>query len=227
MKPHLKKYWVISDFNSEFLARMEHILHLYRLPYNPKEPLVCFDERPCVLIEDVLVPIGMKEGRVKKEHYAYKRNGTCSLLVAFEPLTGKRWVRIYEKRTKIEYAQFMDYLLGQFNDIDKLHLVQDNLSTHKKGAFYELFPARKAFEMAQKINFHFTPVKASWLNMVEIELSVLARKCLNRRIPNLEILASEIKQLVKERNDASATINWQFSINKARNKLSKFYKNSV
>jgi len=223
LKPHLKKYWVISNFNAEFLARMEHILHLYKLPFNAQEPLICFDERPCVLIEDTLVPLPMKAGKPQKQHYGYKRNGTCSLLVAFEPLTGKRWVKVFEKRRKIEYAQFMSYLSDQLKDAKKIHLVQDNLGTHTKGAFYETFPARKAFKMAQKFEFHFTPVKASWLNMVEIELSVLARQCLNRRIPSIEILTSEIKQLVKERNEVRATINWQFSISIAREKLRKHY----
>ena len=223
MKPHRKKQWILSNFNAEFLARMEQILHLYNLPYNAQEPLVCFDERPCVLIEDTLIPLPMKSNQPQREHYGYKRNGTCSLLVAFEPLTGKRWVQVFEKRTKVEYAKFMSYLLTQFKDVKKIHLVQDNLSTHKKGAFYETFPARKAFKMAQKIEFHFTPVKASWLNMVEIELSVLARQCLNRRIPTIEILTSEIKQLVKERNEVCATVNWQFSVNKARVKLRKYY----
>lgn len=227
MKPHLKKQWVISKINSEFLARMEHILHLYNQPYNGKEPLICFDERPCVLIEDTLVPLAMKAGKTKKEHYGYKRNGTCNLLVAFEPLTGKRWIQVYKKRTKVEYAKFMKYLLDQFKDVRKINLIQDNLSTHKKGAFYEAFPAEKAFHMAQKIDFHFTPVKASWLNMVEIELSVLARMCLNRRIPSIEILTSEIKQLVKERNEVCATVNWQFSVNKARVKLHKHYLENI
>ena len=223
MKPHLKKYWVISNFNAEFLASMEHLLHLYQLPYNPQEPLVCFDERPCVLIEDTLVPLPMKAGKPQRQHYGYKRNGTCSLFVAFEPLTGKRWVKVFEKRRKIDYAHFMSYLSGQFKNTKKIHLIQDNLGTHTKGAFYEAFPAQKAFKLAQNFEFHFTPVKASWLNMVEIELSVLARQCLNRRIPTIEILTSEIKQLVKERNEVNATINWQFSIEKARNKLQKHY----
>lgn len=226
MKPHLKKQWVISKVDAEFLARMEHILHLYNQPYNAAEPLICFDERPCQLIEDTLSPIPMKSGRVKRQHYAYKRNGTCALLVAFEPLTGFRMIQVTEKRTKVDYAQFMEKIKQHYHKAATIHIVQDNLSTHTKGAFYEAFSAKKAFEMAHKFEFHFTPVRASWLNMVEIELSVLARMCLNRRIPSIEILTSEIEQLVKERNLDQAKVNWQFTIDKARSKLNKHYFNN-
>ena len=227
MKPHLKKQWVISKFDAEFLARMEHILHLYHLPYNPAEPMICFDERPCQLIEDVLSPLPMKAGRVKRQDYGYKRNGTCSLLVAFEPLKGLRIVEVVEKRTKVEYARFMNRLIEQYSDAQCIHIIQDNLSTHTKGAFYEAFPATMAFEMARKFQFHFTPVKASWLNMVEIELSVLARMCLNRRIPSIEILSAEVEQLVKERNESGASVIWQFTVQNARAKLRKHYINNI
>lgn len=202
---------------------MEHILYLYDLPYNPEEPLICFDERPCVLWEDTVVPLTMKPGQPERQHYGYQRNGTCCLLVAFEPLTGQRWIQVVEQRTKIEYAQFMNYLIQQHKQAKKIHVVQDNLSTHTKGAFYKAYPAQEAFKMAHKLEFHFTPVKASWLNMVEIELSVLARMCLNRRIPSIQTLTSEIEQLVKERNEACATINWQFTVPKARIKLQNRY----
>lgn len=209
--------------DGEFIARMEHILHLYHLPYNAKEPVICFDERPCQLIEHILAPLPMKPGKSKRQDYGYKRNGTCSLLVGFEPLAGYRFVQTKDKRTKLEYAKFMHQLIQQYPQAKCIHIVQDNLSTHTKGAFYEAFPADVAFQMAQKIKFHFTPVKASWLNMVEIELSVLARMCLNRRIPSIEILSAEVEQLVKERNQARATVNWQFTVNDARLKLNRHY----
>lgn len=227
MKPHLKKQWVISKFDAEFIARMEHILHTYNLPYNPDEPVICFDERPCQLIEDVLAPIPMKKGRSKRQHYSYKRNGTCCLLVAFEPHTGFRMVQVMQRRTKMEYAQFMQKVFLKYTKAKRIHIVQDNLSTHTKGAFYEAFPAKEAFVLAQKFHFHFTPVRASWLNMVEIELSVMARMCLNRRIPTIEILTSEIEQLVKERNESQATVNWQFSVSNARKKFEKYYFNKT
>lgn len=223
MKPHLKKQWVIAKVDAEFIARMEHILHLYHLPYNPKEPVICFDERPCQLIGEVLNPLAMKPHRPKRQHYGYRRNGTCCLLVAFEPLTGQRIIEVREKRTKIEYAQFLQKIALHYPKAQTIHLIQDNLSTHTKGAFYQAFDADIAFKLAHKIQFHFTPVKASWLNMVEIELSVLARMCLNRRIPNIQLLRREVEQLVKKRNEANAKVNWQFTVNKARQKFQKFY----
>lgn len=223
----MKKQWVISKLDAEFIARMEHLLYLYHLPYDPQQPIICFDERPCQLIEDILVPVAMKPGQAKRQHYAYKRNGTCCVLLAFQPLTGYRMVQVVERRTKVEYAQFMQQVVQKYPKAKRIHIIQDNLSTHTKGAFYEAFPASKAFELAQKTQFHFTPVKASWLNMVEIELSVLARMCLNRRIPSKELLTTEVEQLVKERNEAKATINWQFSVDVARLKLKKHYFNNI
>lgn len=202
---------------------MESILHLYKLPYDVNHPVVCFDERPCQLIEDVVQPLAMKPGKSRKEHYSYDRRGSCCAFVAFQPLKAFRMVEVSQKRTKIQYAQFINKLAEQFPQAKTLHIIQDNLSTHTKGAFYEAFPAQKAFELSQKIQFHFTPVRASWLNMVEIELSVLARLCLKRRIPSIEILTSELKQLVKERNLNQDTVNWQFSINQARNKFENRY----
>lgn len=206
---------------------MEWILHLYHLPYNPTEPVICFDERPCQLIREVLQPLPMKSGRVLREHYSYKREGTCCALVALEPLRGFRMVEVFEKRSKIEYALFMKAIAEQYPEAKTIHLIQDNLSTHTKGAFYKAFPAKEAFELAQKFQFHFNPVKASWLNMVEIELSAIARLCLNRRIPEIDILTDEVKQLVKERNRDQVKINWQFTVDKARDKFESRYFNSV
>ena len=188
---------------------MEWILHLYHLPYNPREPVLCFDERPCQLIREVLQPIPMKRGRVARQHYGYKREGTCCALVALEPLQGFRMVEVYEKRSKVQYAHFLNMIAQQYPQATKIHLIQDNLSTHKKGAFYKAFPPEEAFVLANKFQFHFTPVKASWLNMVEIELSAIARLCLNRRIPEMSILTKEVKQLVKERNRDQIKIHWQ------------------
>lgn len=227
MKPHLKKQWVISRIDEEFIARMEHILYLYDLPYNAKQPVICFDERPCQLIGDILAPLPMKPGKAKRQDYQYERHGTCCLLVAFEPLTGQRLAQVEVKRTKVEYAHFMKQILEHYPQAECIHIVQDNLGTHTKGAFYKAFSPDVAFQMAQKMKFHFTPVKASWLNMVEIELSVIARTCLNRRIPSIDILRAEVEQLVKERNQARATVNWQFTINDARLKLGKHYTSNI
>jgi hypothetical protein len=205
---------------------MDDVLQLYALPYNEQYPVICFDERPCQLLDDVYIPLPMKKGQVKRQHYGYKRMGTCSLLVAFEPAVGKRFVQVVEQRSKREYADFMNNLAKQYPNANRIIIIQDNLSTHKKGAFYENLPTDEAFQLAQLFEFHFTPVGASWLNMVEIELSVIARQCLNRRIPTVEKLTKEVTQLVNERNNHSATVNWQFSRQIAKEKLANWYNNA-
>jgi hypothetical protein len=223
LKPHLCKQWCIARVDGEFLARMDNVLQLYALPYNEQYPLICFDERPCQLLGDTHGPLPMAEGRSKRQHYGYERKGTCSMLVAFEPGAGKRFVQVVEQRTKKEYAAFMSELAAQYPNAKRITIIQDNLSTHKKGAFYENLPANEAFQLAQLLDFNYTPVGASWLNMVEIELSVIAKQCLHRRIPTVEKLTSEVTQLVKERNEIKATVNWQFTRQKAQEKLAKWY----
>lgn len=202
---------------------MENILYLYDLPYDPCYPVICFDERPCFLIGDEIVPISMKPGRVKKEHYAYEKNGSCVVLSAIEPLTGKRLTGVFSQRRKIEYASFMKELAQLYPDAIQIRLVQDNLNTHNKSAFYQEFDAQEAFELSQKFDFHFTPKSASWLNMIEIEFSALSKQCLNRRIPDQELLEKEVMAWTKDRNEKAVKINWQFSIKKARKKLNRHY----
>lgn len=206
---------------------MEDVLHLYNQPYDAQRPLICFDERPCQLLEEVWQPLPMKMGKVKKQQYSYRRKGTCCLLVAFEPHTAQRWVWVVQQRTMKEYALFLAFIAAQHPGALTIRWVQDNLSTHKKGAFYGHLPAEKAFALAQLFEFHFTPVNASWLNMVEIELSVIARRCLKQRIASMEELTSAIDQLVKERNELKATVNWQFSIPLARKNLKRWYDSSL
>lgn len=204
---------------------MEQILWLYALEYDPKYPVLCFDERPCFLIGNTKTPIAMRAGKVTREHYAYQKNGSCALLAAIEPLTGKRIAKVYDRRTKKEYADFMNYLAQEYPNADKIRIVQDNLNTHSTSSFYQHFSAQKAFDLAQKMEFYFTPKSASWLNMIEIEFSALARQCLNARIPNKDLLEKKVLTLVKERNDKKIKINWQFSIDKARHKLKRHYLN--
>lgn len=196
---------------------------LYGLPYDPLHPVVCFDERPCFLIGDTLMPIPMKEGRPAREHYAYEKNGSCCLLMAIEPLTGKRLAMVCKQRRKHEYAQFMKQLAGLYPDAETIHLVQDNLNTHHGGSFYEQFPAHEAFVLQERFTFHYTPKGASWLNMVEIELSAISRQCLKRRIATQGELERQVLALVKEREQKGITINWQFSIEAARSKLNRHY----
>jgi hypothetical protein len=209
--------------DSLFISKMEQILWLYAQPYDEQYPVVCFDERPCFLMGDKVAPTAMQSGKVKREHYAYEKNGSCALLAAIEPLTGQRIVQVHQQRTKKEYCLFMQELASRYPNALKIRVVQDNLNTHNKGAFYENLPADKAFELAQKFEFYYTPKSASWLNMIEIEFSALAKQCLNRRIPSQKQLEEEILAIVKERNDKQIKIDWQFSIQKARNKLNRQY----
>ena len=202
---------------------MEHILWLYALPYDPLYPVVCFDERPCFLIGDIIDPIAMQSGKVRKEHYAYEKNGSCALLAAIEPLTGQRIAQVHPRRTKREFTLSFQALAAAYPKAKKIRVVMDNLNTHDFSAFYEHLPAEKAFALAQRFEFHFTPKSASWLNMIEIEFSALARLCLNRRIPTLEQLRTEVLALIEDRNRKQIKINWQFSIDRCREKLAKHY----
>jgi len=203
---------------------MEQILDLYALPYDERYPQVCFDERPCFLIGDVVEGLAMKAGRAAREHYAYEKNGSCALLMAIEPKTGKRLAQVREQRTKQDYAQFMKELAAQYPQAEKIRVVQDNLNTHNSSSFYETFSAAEAFALAQRFEFFHTPKKGSWLNMIEIEFSALAKQCLDRRIPTKQRLEREVTAIVKERAEKAIKINWQFSVAAARSKLNRHYR---
>ena len=202
---------------------MEDILHLYNQPFAEKRPIICFDELPVQLLGEVIMPLPMKAGQPQREDYEYERGGTCSLLVAFEPLTGRRIVETSQQRTKADYCRFMQRVSGLYPQAEKIVLVQDNLNTHKASSFYENLPPQEAFELAQRFEMHYTPKKGSWLNMAELELSALSRICLARRIPSIGELDREIQSLVKERNALGIKVEWQFSITQAREKLSRHY----
>lgn len=210
--------------NSQFLARMEQLLALYALPYDAQYPVVCFDERPCFLIGDHITGLEMKAGQAKREHYAYEKNGSCALLVAIEPLTAKREAQVFDRRTKQEYALFMRELAAQYPEAEKIRVVQDNLNTHSTSSFYESFSAEEAFRLAERFEFYYTPKSASWLNMIEIEFSALSKQCLNRRIATKEELTKEVMALVKEREEKAIKIDWQFSMESARGKLNRHYR---
>lgn len=202
---------------------MEDLLDLYEKPYDPAYPVVGVDERPCQLIGDVLTPLPCKSGSVRKEDYHYKRNGTCSVFVAVEPLRGFRLFWVRRQRTKEDYAKFMKLLAGCYPKAKTICIVQDNLNTHTIGSFYETFPAPEAHALAQRFEFHQTPKKASWLNMAEIELSALSKQCLDRRIPNIKMLAAEVKAFEKYRNKRKAKITWRFTTVDARLKMKSRY----
>jgi hypothetical protein len=202
---------------------MEQLLWLYQRPYDALHPVVCFDERPCFLIGDVLEPTSLRSGHVRREHYTYTKHGSCSLLAAIEPLTGKRLAHVKPQRSKKEYAFFLRDLARRYPKAVKIHLVQDNLNTHTFGALYEHFPPEQAFTLAQRFEFHYTPKCASWLNMIEIEFSAIARQCLKRRIPSMEQLTAEVLSLVRYRERKKIKISWQFSIQTARTTLNRHY----
>jgi len=209
--------------DSQFIARMEQLLWLYGLPCDPSFPVICFDERPCFLIGEAVAGLGMKAGQVAREHYAYEKNGSCALLAAIEPQTGKRLARVFDQRRKREYALFMKELADRFPKAEKIRIVQDNLNTHNLSSFYETFSAEGAFALSQRFEFYYTPKCASWLNMIEIEFSALSKQCLNRRMATKEELTKEVLSLVKEREEKAIKITWQFSIESARTKLNRHY----
>jgi hypothetical protein len=205
---------------------MEDVLHQYQLPYDPRHPLLCFDERPCFLIEDVGGILPMSPGKAKRYHYAYQKNGSCCVFLAFEPHTGFRYVEVRERRTAKDYAAFMQTLLGRYSPkAEAIRLVQDNLNTHTLGSFYEVLPPAEAFALAQRFEPHYTPKKGSWLNMAEIEFAALSKQCLDRRIPAVERLRGEVLAWAEQRNQDKTTVKWKFSHPDARMKLHRHYEN--
>ena len=209
--------------SSRFIAKMERILWLYALAYDPDYPVLCFDERPCFLIGDVVEPIAMQPGQVRKEHYAYEKHGSCALLAAIEPLTGYRLAQLHARRTKKEFTTFCQTLAAAYPQALKIRLVLDNLNTHDSSAFYEYLPADEAYTLAQRFEFFFTPESASWLNMIEIEFSALARHCLRRRITTREKLESELMAIIADRTQKRIKIQWQFTVETCREKLNARY----
>jgi len=202
---------------------MEEVLDVYEQPYDPQRPQICLDERPCQLIGDVVMPIPMKPGQVKRQDSYYKRNGTCCIMIAFEPLAGRRIIEVKERRTKKDYAKFMKKVEQAYQKAEKIVLVQDNLNTHNPSSFYETFSAQEAFDLSQRFQMIYTPKKASWLNMAEIELSALSKQCLDRRIGDIETFSKEVGAWANQRNRKKASVSWQFTKNVARDKLNRHY----
>jgi hypothetical protein len=205
---------------------MEDVLAQYHRPHDPRHPLICFDERPCFLIEEVGAILPLSPGKAKRYHYEYKKNGSCCVFLAFEPHTGRRYVEVRDRRTAVDYAAFMQALLARYGPpAESLRLVQDNLNTHTPGAFYEVLPPEQAFALAQRFEPHYTPKKGSWLNMAEIEFAALSKQCLARRIPEVEALRREVLAWADHRNLVRKTINWKFAQPDARKKLQRHYHN--
>lgn len=203
---------------------MEEVLDLYEQPYDPLRPMICFDERPYQMLGEVRDPLPMVPGKVRRFDSEYEREGTAYVHMAFEPLKGFREVEITERRRSVEFAHLMRHLVDDlYPEVEKIRVVLDNLSTHTGAAFYEVFPAQKARSLAKKIEFIYTPVHGSWLNMAEIELSVLGRQCLERRVPDTKTLQRQTKAWQKERNRLGASVNWRFRTDDARIKLRSLY----
>lgn len=219
----MNRQWCISRINSRFIARLEAILALYAKPYDRLRPVICFDERPCFLIGDTISPLPMQTGKPRRENYAFEKRGSCAVLAAIEPLSGRRLAHVRSQRRKVEFAYFMQDLVAQYPEAEVIHVVLDNLNTHDKSAFYEVFDAETAHRLATRIRFHFTPKAASWLNMIEIEFSALSRLCLNRRIPTIEQLTEAVMIFVKERDAKRIKIRWQFSVKAARKTFASHY----
>lgn len=200
---------------------MEDVLSVYERPYDKRYPVVCIDERPCQLIGELIIPLAMKSGTVKRIHHEYERHGVATVFVAVEPLSGKRLMKVTHRRTKQDYAAFMREVSEYWSEAEQIILVQDNLNTHTPGSFYDAFAADEAFALRKRFEWHYTPKKGSWLNMAEIELSVLSRQCLDRRIASFETLTTEVAAFTAKRHGAKIT--WRFTKNDARAKLARHY----
>jgi DDE superfamily endonuclease len=202
---------------------MYGLLNLYGCAYNAQYPVICMDEKSKQLLEDKRRIIPMKPGSPEKYDGEYKRMGTQNIFVAVEPLAGKRYIKVTDQRKKADFAQFIKELLSFYPEAKKIRLVTDNLNTHFESSFYETFNAREADSLLEKIEFHYTPKHGSWLNMAEIEINIMDRECLNRRIGQKNILKKEIASWAKQRNKERKKITWTFTKKKADKKLSKYY----
>jgi hypothetical protein len=205
---------------------MEDVLELYAEPVKAWQPVVCVDERPCVLHGDTRPSTLAQPGRAARYDYEYQRNGTCNLFMIFQPGAGWRHAKVTEQRTKIDFAEVMRELVDvHFPHAEKIRVVLDNLNTHTPASLYSTFPPAEARRILSKLAFHYTPKHASWLNMVEIELSVLVHQCLKRRIADMPTLIREVAAWQTVRNTQRATIRWQFDLTQARTKLAHLYPN--
>ena len=221
----MNDYWCIpTKGDADFVACMEDVLDVYELSYNPMCPVVCMDEKPYQLLGDVKEPLPMRPGDNLKIDSEYKRNGTCSIFVFVEPLGGKRHVSVHERRTATDWAMEIKYLSDEmYPDAEKIILVMDNLNTHKVASMYKVFPPAEARRIIKRLEIHYTPKHGSWLNIAEIELNVMTRQCLSRRIDTIDKLKSELSAWETERNQDSAKIQWHFQTGDAREKLISLY----
>lgn len=224
MKPHKRLCWVIPpEQNADFVCQMEQVLDVYKRPYDPNQPVICLDESPKQLVSEIRQPIVTSDG-VTLYDYEYKREGACDIYMVSEPLAGRRSVSVQDCHNRLVWGTIVaDVVENQYPAAEKITLVQDNLSAHKPYAMYELFEPERAKAILDKIEFVYTPKHGSWLNMAEIELSVLSRQCTHQRFASKEKLADEIALWETQRNALEATIDWQFTTADARVKLKRLY----
>jgi len=224
LKPWQKDMWCIPKVDGAYVARMEDVLDLYAEQPDPQYPVVCFDESPTQLIGEVREPIPAAPGRPQRYDCEYRRNGTVNLFVFLDAHKSWRHVKVTDHRAAADFAHCMRDLVDvHYPRADLIRVVLDNLSTHTAGALYETFPAHEAHRLLQRLEFHYTPKHASWLNMVEIEIGVLRSQCLDRRIGERKRLVSEVKAWEKQRNDSGARVKWMFTTDRARVKLARAY----
>lgn len=212
------------EANSAFVYHMEDVLSVYTRPYDPSHPVVCLDETSKQLVLEKQVPLPAQPGQLERYDYEYERNGVSNLFMISEPLTGWRHVEVTDRRTKQDYAYQIKYLVDvRYPDAEWVTVIHDQLNTHVPSALYETFEPEEARRILDKLELHYTPKHGSWLNMAEIELSVLARQCLDRRIPDQAALKREVAAWEERRNAESRTIDWQFTTVDARIKLKRLY----
>jgi hypothetical protein len=203
---------------------MEDILDIYAQEVDPDYPRLCFDERPCLLVDDMIEPLPMTQGKAKRIDYEYQRTGAAVILLAYNMDTGQRHTVVSDTKNKIDYATFIaDVLDTHYAHTKGVHLIQDNLNTHTKGSFYKAFDPITARKYAKKLVFHFTPKHGSWLNMAEIEFSALSRQCLNRRFESIQTMAQQVRIWQNNRNKKAIKIHWSFTVNLAQEKLARHY----
>ncbi len=224
LKPWRKDMWCIPQVDAEYVARMEDVLDLYAEAPDPKRPVVCFDESPTQLIGEVRQPIPAEPGQIERYDCEYKRNGTANLFIFLDAHRPWRKVKVTDSRAAVDFVTCMRELTDlHFPQAERIRVVLDNLSTHTAGAFYQAFPACEARRVLQRMEFHYVPKHASWLNMVEIEIGVLRSQCLDRRIDSREHLVSEIAAWERQRNASGARIKWMLTTDKARAKMGRAY----
>lgn len=219
--------WCIPKLTDEFRIRMEDVINLYEKPFNKKEPVICFDEKSKQLLEDSRKGKEMKPGKIAIRDYEYVRNGTSNIFVAIEPKGGKRFTEVTKRRTKEDYAHFLKKLIAKYPHAEFIHLVQDNLNTHHEKSLIVAFGEEESQKMMKRLKFHFTPKHASWLNMAEIEIGILSRQCLKRRIADQNELTEEVSAWEKRSNEAKRAITWKFTTEKAQQTFPGLYKTEL